>query len=54
MPENLRTILAIRTAIGDVAMTIPVMQQVLEQHPDVQIVFVSNKNWGRYVPAFPG
>jgi ADP-heptose:LPS heptosyltransferase len=54
MPEQLRTILAIRfSAMGDVAMTIPVMQQVLEAHPDVQIVFVSNKNWGALCADIP-
>lgn len=54
MPEQLRTILAIRfSAMGDVAMTIPVMQQVLEAHPDVQIVFVSNKNWGALCAGIP-
>jgi len=54
MPENLKTILSIRfSAMGDVAMTIPVMQQVLEQHPDIQIVFVSNKNWGALCAGIP-
>ena len=54
MPEQLRTILSIRfSAMGDVAMTIPVMQQVLEQHPDIQIVFVSNKNWGALCEGIP-
>jgi ADP-heptose:LPS heptosyltransferase len=54
MPEKLRTILAIRfSAMGDVAMTIPVMQQVLEQNADIQIVFVSNKNWGALCAGIP-
>jgi len=54
MPDTLKTILAIRfSAMGDVAMTIPVMQQVLEQHPDIQIVFVSNKNWGALCAGIP-
>ncbi|MBW8684196.1 glycosyltransferase family 9 protein [Chitinophaga rhizophila] len=54
MPQHLKTILAIRfSAMGDVAMTIPVMQQVLEQHPDIQIVFVSNKNWGALCAGIP-
>ena len=54
MPEQLRTILSIRfSAMGDVAMTIPVMQQVLEQNPDIQIVFVSNKNWGALCEGIP-
>jgi ADP-heptose:LPS heptosyltransferase len=54
MPEQLRTILSIRfSAMGDVAMTIPVMQQVLEQNPDIQIVFVSNKNWGALCAGIP-
>ncbi|PWV50567.1 glycosyltransferase family 9 protein [Chitinophaga sp. S165] len=54
MSEQLRTILSIRfSAMGDVAMTIPVMQQVLEQNPDIQIVFVSNKNWGALCAGIP-
>ncbi|MBV7531800.1 glycosyltransferase family 9 protein [Chitinophaga sp. sic0106] len=42
-----RTLLVFRfSALGDMAMTIPVMKQVLDSQPDLQIVFVSNKNWG--------
>lgn len=48
------TILAIRfSAFGDVAMTIPVMKQVLEAHPDLTIVFVTNKNWGALCEGIP-
>lgn len=54
MPEQLRTILSIRfSAMGDVAMTIPVMQQVLEQNPGIQIVFVSNRNWRALCEGIP-
>lgn len=54
MPEQLKTILAIRfSAMGDVAMTIPVMQQVLEANPGIQIVFVSNKNWSALCAGIP-
>lgn len=50
----MRTLLAIRfSAMGDVAMTIPVMQRVLQTHPDVEIVFVSNKNWGALCEGIP-
>lgn len=49
-----RTILAIRfSAFGDVAMTIPVMKQVLEAHPELHIVFVTNKNWGALCEGIP-
>jgi ADP-heptose:LPS heptosyltransferase len=49
------TILAIRfSAMGDVAMTIPVMQQMLQANPDAQIVFVSNKNLGPLCAGIPG
>ncbi|ASZ14895.1 hypothetical protein CK934_10750 [Chitinophaga sp. MD30] len=34
-------------------MTIPVMKRVLEQHPDIQIVFVTNKNWGALCKGVP-
>ncbi|SHM09029.1 ADP-heptose:LPS heptosyltransferase [Chitinophaga jiangningensis] len=45
-----RTLLVFRfSALGDMAMTIPVMKQVLDSQPDLQIVFVSNKNWGALV-----
>ena len=54
-PDNLKTILAIRfSAMGDVAMTIPVMKKVLDENPDVRIVFVSNKNWGALCEGIPG
>jgi ADP-heptose:LPS heptosyltransferase len=39
------------SALGDVAMTIPVIRQVLDQHPEVQIHFVSNK---AFAPLFNG
>lgn len=34
-------------------MTIPVMKRVLEQHPGIQIVFVTNKNWGALCKGVP-
>ncbi|WP_440134344.1 glycosyltransferase family 9 protein [Chitinophaga sancti] len=50
----MKTLLAIRfSAMGDVAMTIPVLQRVLQAHPDVEIVFVSNKNWGALCEGIP-
>jgi len=50
----MRTLLAIRfSAMGDVAMTIPVMQRVLQAYPDVEIVFVSNKHWGALCEGIP-
>lgn len=50
----MKTLLAIRfSAMGDVAMTIPVMQRVLQAYPDVEIVFVSNKNWGALCEGIP-
>jgi ADP-heptose:LPS heptosyltransferase len=50
----MRTILAIRfSAMGDVAMTIPVMKLVLDANPDIQIVFVTNKNWGALCANIP-
>ncbi|RPD40865.1 glycosyltransferase family 9 protein [Chitinophaga barathri] len=52
-PDN-NTILAIRfSAMGDVAMTIPVMKQVLDAHPELVIVFVTNKNWGALCEGIP-
>lgn len=49
-----KTILVTRfSALGDVAMTIPVMRQVLADNPDVQIVFVSNKNWAALCEGIP-
>ncbi|MEC5146837.1 glycosyltransferase family 9 protein [Chitinophaga sp. 212800010-3] len=42
-----KTILVTRlSAMGDVAMTIPVMKQVLNDNPELEIVFVTNRNWG--------
>ncbi|HEU4553161.1 MAG TPA: glycosyltransferase family 9 protein [Chitinophaga sp.] len=49
-----QTILAIRfSALGDVAMTIPVIRQVLAANPAVDIVLVSNKNWGALCKDIP-
>lgn len=48
------TILAIRfSAMGDVAMTIPVMKQLLDAHPELVIVFVTNKSWGALCEGIP-
>lgn len=49
-----RSILAIRfSAMGDVAMTIPVMKEVLDTHPELTIIFVTNKNWGPLCEGIP-
>lgn len=49
------------SALGDVAMTVPVVKNMLEQYPDVQITFVSTAFVGplfqeiercRFIPAF--
>ncbi|WP_341834990.1 glycosyltransferase family 9 protein [Chitinophaga pollutisoli] len=53
-PVNKTTLLAVRfSAMGDVAMTIPVMKQVLDTYPDLTIVFVTNKNWGALCQGIP-
>jgi len=50
--SNIKHILIIRfSAMGDVAMTIPVIKQLLEQHPELEISFVSNKS---FKPMFFG
>ncbi|MNK56002.1 lipopolysaccharide core biosynthesis protein [compost metagenome] len=42
----MKTILAYRfSAFGDVAMTVPVCIEFLEQNPDVQIIFISRDNF---------
>ncbi|WP_119078844.1 glycosyltransferase family 9 protein [Chitinophaga alhagiae] len=52
--RNSHTILAIRfSAMGDVAMTIPVMKEVLAADPELTIVFVTNKNWGALCEGIP-
>jgi len=49
-----KTILAIRfSALGDAAMTIPVIRQVLAENPAVNIVLVTNKNWGALCKDIP-
>jgi ADP-heptose:LPS heptosyltransferase len=51
---TVKTILVTRlSAMGDVAMTIPVMKQVLDDNPDVEIVFVTNRNWGALCAGIP-
>jgi ADP-heptose:LPS heptosyltransferase len=39
------------SALGDIAMTVPVIRQVLDQHPALQITFVSEK---KMAPLFHG
>lgn len=39
--------------MGDVAMTIPVMREVLAANPELTIVFVTNKNWGALCEGIP-
>lgn len=52
--DSKSTLLAVRfSAMGDVAMTIPVMKQVLDTYPDLTIVFVTNKNWGALCKGIP-
>ncbi len=47
-----RNVLVFRfSALGDVAMTIPVVRQVLDQYPELHIHFVSNK---AFAPLFKG
>lgn len=54
MTTPLKTILAIRlSAMGDAAMTVPVMRQVLAANPDIRIVFVSNRNWAALCEGIP-
>ncbi|MBP6378325.1 MAG: glycosyl transferase, partial [Kaistella sp.] len=48
------TILAYRfSAFGDVAMTVPVVTEFLEQNPEVQIVFVTRKNFSDLFDGVP-
>ena len=48
------TILAYRfSAFGDVAMTVPVVTEFLEQNPEVQIVFVTRKNFSDLFEGVP-
>ena len=47
-------ILAYRfSAFGDVAMTVPVFTEFLEQNPDVEIVMVSRKNFSDLFDGIP-
>ncbi|SEW55214.1 glycosyltransferase family 9 protein [Chitinophaga arvensicola] len=51
---TVKTILVTRlSAMGDVAMTVPVMKQVLDENPEVEIVFVTNRNWGALCADIP-
>lgn len=55
MSAKPQTILVTRfSAMGDVAMTIPVMQQILQANPGLQIIFASNKNLGALCAGIPG
>lgn len=48
------TVLAYRfSAFGDVAMTVPVITELLEQNPNIKIVFISRENFRGLFPAHP-
>ena len=50
----MKTILAYRfSAFGDVAMTVPVITEFLEQNPDVQVVFISRENFRGLFDGLP-
>ena len=52
MPAPSKKLLVLRfSALGDVAMTVPVVRLLLAQHPTLEILFVSNKNFS---PLFKG
>lgn len=45
-PSARKHLLVLRfSALGDVAMTVPVITRLLQQHPDLQITFVSNEKF---------
>lgn len=50
----MKKILAYRfSAFGDVAMTVPVFREFLEQNPHVEIIFVSRKNFSALFDSIP-
>ena len=50
----MKTILAYRfSAFGDVAMTVPVIKEFLEQNPGVKVVFLSRKNFADLFDGVP-
>ena len=50
----MKTILAYRfSAFGDVAMTVPVLTEFLEQNPDIQVVFISRENFRGLFDGLP-
>lgn len=49
-----RHILVMRfSAMGDVAMTVPVIREVLKQNPDLQITYVSRPGFAEFVGGIP-
>lgn len=49
-----KRIIAFRfSAMGDVAMCVPVVTQFCAQHPDVQLIFVTRKHFKAMFPALP-
>lgn len=48
------TVLAYRfSAFGDVAMTVPVVKEILEQNPQLKIIFLSRENFGDLFQGIP-
>lgn len=54
MPNKIKHIAVIRmSAMGDVAMTVPVLRALTEQHPDVKVTFVSRPFFKPFFDGIP-
>ena len=51
MPQKEQLLIIRFSALGDVAMTVPVIKQLLQQHPDLEVCMLSNQS---FAPLFTG
>lgn len=53
MPEAKHILVSRFSAMGDVAMTVPVLKALLDQNPDVEITFVSRPQFASFFKGIP-
>lgn len=53
MPDKKHLLVMRFSSMGDVAMTVPVVKAVLEQHPEIEITYVSRPQFSAFFPDIP-
>jgi len=53
MPGKKHLLVMRFSSMGDVAMTVPVVKAILEQHPDIEITYISRPQFAAFFPNIP-